>query len=61
MKLVASTGRRVEYRNGNESQQRFHGMMDGAGIVAFDDGGYVYVSNSEEDDGRGGEHNMLTL
>jgi len=55
-KLIAKTGQRVRYSNWlGESRIKFHGMMDGAGIVSLpDDEGYVYVSNSEEEDGDGG-------
>ena len=54
-KLIAKTGQRVRYSNRGESRIKFHGMMDGAGIVSLpDDEGYVYVSNSEEEDGDGG-------
>ena len=54
-KLIAKTGQRVRYSNWGESRIKFHGMMDGAGIVSLPgDEGYVYVSNSEEEDGDGG-------
>ena len=32
--------------------------MDGAGVTTLPDGGYVYVSNSEDDSGRGGVYGL---
>ena len=57
VKLIATSGRRVKYGNGNESSRPFHWMMDAAGIVSLRNGGYVYVSNSEEEcEGDGGTY-----
>ena len=47
VKAIARTGQFIDYGYGSSLSQRFHGMMDGAGIVPLLDGGYVYVSNSE--------------
>ena len=47
--VIARTGEFPEYSDGSSSNQRLHGMMDGAGIVPLPDGGYVYLSNSEEE------------
>ena len=58
-KIIAMSGRRVMYGDGNESSQRFHGMMDGAGIVSLQNGGYVYVSNSEAEGSDGGTYLVL--
>jgi hypothetical protein len=56
-KLIATSGRRVKYGNGNESSRPFHWMIDAAGIVSLRNGGYVYVSNSEEEcEGDGGTY-----
>jgi hypothetical protein len=49
VKVIARTGEFTEYGDGSSSNQRLHGMMDGAGIVPLPDGGYVYLSNSEEE------------
>jgi hypothetical protein len=49
VKVIARTGEFTNYGNASSSNQRFHGMMDGAGIVPLPDGGYVYLSNSKED------------
>ena len=48
-KLIARAGRRVTFANGGQSSSVYHMYMDGAGITTLDDGGYVYVSNSEDD------------
>lgn len=49
-RVVARTGSRPTFGNGKQSALKFHSNMDGAGIVPLDNGGYVYVSNSEDDD-----------
>jgi len=49
VRKIAQTGSATQFRDGRESGQSFHGMMDGAGVVPLPDGGYVYVSNSEID------------
>ncbi len=49
VRVIARTGEFTEYGDGSSSNQRLHGMMDGAGIVPLPDGGYVYLSNSEEE------------
>lgn len=54
VKVIAQTGSSVLYGDGTESSHRYHFQMDGAGIVALPNGGYVYVSNSELEDGDGG-------
>ena len=56
VKLIARTGQKTKFVNGQESNGVWHGMMDGAGIVPLpedDGGGYVYVSNSEIKNGDG--------
>ena len=58
VKLIARTGRKVQYANGDESNIEWHTRSDGAGIIQLDDGGYVYMSNSEEDDGDGGVYGL---
>ena len=54
VKVVAMTGRSVIYGDGNKSSNQYHAQMDGAGIVPLQDGGYVYVSNSELEGNAGG-------
>ena len=58
VKLVARAGRRVTFANGGQSSSVYHMYMDGAGITTLDDGGYVYVSNSEDDWELGGVHGL---
>jgi len=58
-KLIARTGRKVQYANGDESTIEWHTRSDAAGIIELEDGkGYVYMSNSEEDDGNGGVYGL---
>lgn len=54
VKVIAQTGSCVMYGDGNVSTHRYHSQMDGAGIITLPNGGYVYVSNSELEDGDGG-------
>jgi len=58
VKLIARTGRKVQYANGDESNIEWHTRSDGAGIIPLENGGYVYMSNSEEDDGNGGVYGL---
>jgi len=55
VKLIAKTGEKVQYVNGTNSTLAWHTRSDAAGIIPLDDGGYVYMSNSEEyaEDGGG--------
>ena len=55
VKLIAKTGEKVQYVNGTNSTLEWHTRSDAAGIIPLDDGGYVYMSNSEEyaEDGGG--------
>jgi hypothetical protein len=57
-RLIAKSGERVTYADGSESIQMFHKNPD-AGATFSDDredneGGWIYVSNSEVSDGKGG-------
>ena len=59
VKLIATAGLKVLYADGEESDDDYHELMDGAGIIPLqEDGGYVYVSNSERDKGKGGVYGM---
>jgi len=58
VKLIARTGRKVQYANGDESDRSWHSNSDAAGIIPLEDGGYVYMSNSEADDGKGGVYGL---
>jgi len=50
-RVVARAGLR---RNGDGNGYPWHGAPDGGAVFALPDGGWVYVSNSEEPEGRGG-------
>jgi hypothetical protein len=59
VRLIARTGQKVQYANGDESNDPWHTRSDAAGIVPLDpenplEGGYVYMSNSEANDDEGG-------
>lgn len=60
VKLVATAGDKVNYGNGGESKEDYHELMDGAAIIPLKDtdGGYVYVSNAERSDGKGGVYGL---
>lgn len=53
-RVLARVNQRVRYADGGVSSLRFHEALDGAGVAPLPDGGYVYVSNSENDNRRGG-------
>jgi len=62
VKLIAKTGQRVTFANGTKSSYRWHKRSDGAGIVPLNtthplEGGYVYLSNSE--DKKGGVYGLF--
>jgi len=48
----------VSYSNGQESEERFHELLDSAGVVPLRDGGYVYVSNSKRGGRIGGVYGL---
>lgn len=49
LRVIARSGERV-----GSSDYVWHGLPDGGACFAMDDGGWVYVSNSEFSDGEGG-------
>ncbi|CAJ1947303.1 unnamed protein product [Cylindrotheca closterium] len=53
-RIIARTNDRVRLANGSNSRDRFHGEPDGAAVFPDSNGGWIYVSNSEENGGRGG-------
>jgi len=54
-KIIATSGQRVTFVNGQTSPQRFHYKPDGAAVFTHPDSdGWVYVSNSEVSGGDGG-------
>ncbi|KAL7495076.1 hypothetical protein ACHAWT_003608 [Skeletonema menzelii] len=54
---IANVGQKVQLTNG-ESSLRWHNWMDGATAIALPNGNHVYVSNSEDDDGKGGVYGL---
>ncbi|KAL7429034.1 hypothetical protein ACHAXH_000971, partial [Discostella pseudostelligera] len=64
VRLIAQTGTRVLYANGNMSELSWHTKSDAAGIIPLNvdnplEDGYVYISNSEADDsGSGGVYGL---
>jgi len=58
VRLIAKTGEKVQYANGDESTLNWHTKSDAAGVVPINpddlDEGYVYMSNSEVGDNKGG-------
>ena len=57
VRQLATANFKVGYANGETSDLPFHGMPDGAAIFPLSNG-YVYVSNSEMDSGRGGVYGV---
>lgn len=53
-RLIAASGQKVWLRNGAESSYTWHTYPDGGACFATDDGGWIYVSNSEITLSRGG-------
>ena len=63
VKLIAKTGDKVTYANGDKSEDVWHIKSDAAGILVLDPanpttGGYVYMSNSEMWGGDGGVYGL---
>jgi len=54
---IAKAGQKVQLKDGN-SNLRWHNWMDGASAIALPNGGHVYVSNSEADNGKGGVYGV---
>ena len=61
-RIIAETGEFVRYTSPDAtvsaSTRRFHAIPDGADIFELPDGGYVYTSNSEIDNGGGGVYGI---
>lgn len=53
-RLIAVTGDPVRLAGDKYSSYRWHGAPDGGACYPTPDGGWIYVSNSEEDNGAGG-------
>jgi len=50
-RVIATYGQLVQYDTGGQSTIRFHKDPDAAAVFETSDGGWIYVSNSEEDPG----------
>ena len=58
-RVIAQANQQVRLANGSMSTIPFHSMPDGAAIIPMDDdGGYVYISNSEMKEKRGGVYGL---
>jgi hypothetical protein len=53
-KRIAQAGTKVTFASGGQSSRTYHRYMDAAGVTTLPDGGYVYVSNSEDYNGKAG-------
>lgn len=58
VRVIANAGRFVNFANGDKSSLPFHSSPDGAAVFPLTNGGYVYVSNSEVQDKRGGVYGV---
>ena len=58
VRQIAKFGEQVEYVDGNKSNRVFHAWLDGAGVAPLPGGEWVYISNSEDDDGKGGVYGV---
>mmetsp|Transcript_37708 Transcript_37708/g.91757 ORF Transcript_37708/g.91757 Transcript_37708/m.91757 type:complete len:656 (-) Transcript_37708:53-2020(-) len=48
-RVIAETGKKVQFDTGGESEKHFHSVPDGAGVFVDEETGrYAYVSNSED-------------
>ncbi len=54
---IAKAGQKVQLKNG-KSVLSWHYWMDGATAISLPDGNHVYVSNAEDDDGKGGVYGV---
>mmetsp|Transcript_12724 Transcript_12724/g.27444 ORF Transcript_12724/g.27444 Transcript_12724/m.27444 type:complete len:687 (+) Transcript_12724:110-2170(+) len=63
VRVIAETGKPVQFANGGKSKLDAHTWPDGAGVIPMNpnnplEDGYVYVSNSEENDGEAGVYGI---
>ena len=58
VRQVAVANRLVSLSNGRQSKLPFHSSPDGAAVLPLKDGGYVYVGNSEVEQGKGGVYGL---
>lgn len=48
----------MKFVDGKMSSRNYHAQSDSAGIIPLNDGGYVYVANSELSGGNGGVYGI---
>jgi hypothetical protein len=58
VRQIAKFGEQVQYVDGNKSNNKFHAWLDGAGVAPLPGGEWVYISNSEDDKGKGGVYGV---
>jgi hypothetical protein len=58
VRQIAKFEERVQYVDGNKSNKNFHAWLDGAGVAPLPGGEWVYISNSEDDNGKGGVYGV---
>ena len=58
VRVIANAGRFINLASGDKSSLPFHSSPDGAAVLPLTNGGYVYVSNSEVQDKRGGVYGV---
>lgn len=58
VRVIANAGRPINLARGKKSSIPFHSSPDGAAVFPLTNGGYVYVSNSEVQDNRGGVYGV---
>jgi hypothetical protein len=58
VRQIAKFGEQVQYVGGNKSNKNFHAWLDGAGVAPLPGGVWVYISNSEDDNGKGGVYGV---
>jgi hypothetical protein len=58
VRQIAKFGEQVQYVDGNKSNRNFHAWLDGAGVAPLPGGEWVYISNSEDDKGKGGVYGV---
>lgn len=58
VRVIANAGRSINLASGKKSALPFHSSPDGAAVFPLTNGGYVYVSNSEVQDNRGGVYGV---
>jgi hypothetical protein len=58
VRQIAKFEEQVQYVDGNKSNRNFHAWLDGAGVAPLPGGEWVYISNLEDDKGKGGVYGV---